>query len=294
MNEDSQSPVRISMAAVRCRGAGCRRREASGQAPRPVAGGARLCEGCTTRLAVEVTRLPALYEACGQVLTGADGPRERTSGGPLPGMPFNAAASEARSAILGVLGSWAALISDERRVTPPLRAPAPLARFVQLHANWLAAHQAAASVSEEIAQLVRRARQITDPDIRRRVTIGPCVEHGCPGTLVAAVRPQQPQVPAEIVCDADPGHCWFGHQWLQLSRRLRAAHPGAGDAADTVHWLSGADIARLWGIAPGSVYRHASEQRWRRRSDAGRTRYHAGDVQRTLRRRTGRAEAEAR
>ncbi|MCF3104177.1 hypothetical protein IPZ58_21665 [Streptomyces roseoverticillatus] len=47
-------------------------------------------------------------------------------------------------------------------------------------------------------------------------------------------------------------------------------------------WISAADIARLWGIAPGSVYRHASQAQWRRQTRTGRTYYHEADVQRTL------------
>ncbi len=53
-----------------------------------------------------------------------------------------------------------------------------------------------------------------------------------------------------------------------------------GSAKDV--WVSAGHIARLWRIPPGSVYRHAGEQRWRRRTRGGRTYYHGGDVRRTL------------
>ncbi|NDZ68021.1 helix-turn-helix domain-containing protein [Streptomyces cyaneofuscatus] len=56
--------------------------------------------------------------------------------------------------------------------------------------------------------------------------------------------------------------------------------------------MTTADISTLWKIAPGSVYRMASEQGWRRRGHQGRTYYHEGDVLRTLdaRRRPGPAD----
>ncbi|MEV6655097.1 hypothetical protein [Streptomyces sp. NPDC051219] len=276
-----------------CEGAGCRRQEAAGRARRCAEAASRLCSGCWDRLALDLRGLPRLYEECGLRLGGSDQPRERTSGGPLPGMPFNTAAAETRSAIQGVLRSWAAVVVAERRVTAPGGTVSALALFLARHAGWLGGHQAAADVSEEVARLVRRARRVIDPDPLRRVPIGTCVEPDCRGGLTATVRSQRPQVPAEIICDADPAHRWLGHEWLQLSRRMaggRRTVPDAGEsAADTedaadaaVRWVGAADIARMWGIAPGSVYRHASEQQWRRRTRAGRTRYHDEDVRRTL------------
>ncbi|MCI3279355.1 hypothetical protein [Streptomyces cylindrosporus] len=266
--------------------------------------GGRLCRACHERLSVELGRLPGLYEACGRRLDGrtSDPARPRTSGGPLPGMPFNAAAAEVRAEVLGVLGSWAGAVVKERRVTAPRRAVLPLAAFLDRHLDWLAGHDAAGEFSGEVARLVRHARRVVDPEVRTQVPIGACVEPDCTGSLTAVVRPQQPRLPAVIRCDRDPGHLWLGHEWLQLGRRLNgtaraassvseatpqgAADPAAGRPAaaeaEPVRWVSAADVARLWGVSTGSVYRHASESRWRRRSRAGRTYYHGGDVVETL------------
>ncbi len=46
--------------------------------------------------------------------------------------------------------------------------------------------------------------------------------------------------------------------------------------------MTARDIALLWGIAPGSVYRRASEDRWRRRARGGRTYYHEQDIHASL------------
>ena len=205
-------------------------------------------------------------------------------------------------------------------MTAPRRAVAQLAEFLIRHVDWLAAHHAAGEVTEEVGGLMRAAGRVIDPVTRRRVPISGCVEPGCSGELTAVVRPQQPQVPAEICCDADTSHRWLGHQWLQLSRRIGAAGRGAAPrspapatrpAADVapagaagpkprtsvslraraerampveepVRWVTAADITRLWAIPSGSVYRHASTAKWRRRSHSGRTYYHGSDVDQTL------------
>ncbi|AVH55980.1 hypothetical protein C4B68_09580 [Streptomyces dengpaensis] len=257
-----------------CGGARCERRAAEGRPRRLAVRGHRLCPGCRDRLVAELRRLPRLYEECGRLLGGSDRARERTSGGPLPGLPFNTAASDARSAITGVLRSWSSVVVDERRTSPPPTSVEALAAFLARHCDWLTTHQAAAELSRETATLVRDAHRVVDPSPLRRVPIGPCVEADCRGVLVALVRPHRSEVPVEIRCDAAHDHRWSADEWLSLSRLL---------ARETrVRWIGAADIARLWDIAPGSVYRHASERRWRRRAEAGRTYYHAEDVQRSL------------
>ncbi|MFE0804691.1 hypothetical protein [Streptomyces sp. NPDC058812] len=317
-----EETIRRNMGTATCVGAGCVRGEAAGRPRRPAVAGSRLCPPCHRHLLLELMRLPGLYEECGLRLGGESGPcREKTSGGPLPGMPFNSRAADARTSILGVLASWASMVVEERGLAGPRRSVAPLAQFLARHGDWLAAHSAAGEVSGEVARLVRKARGVIDPVPSRHVVIGGCVEPGCPGALTAVVRPRRPQVPAEITCDADDSHSWFGHEWLQLSRRvgaarslsagssatgsssagsLSAASPGAGsaeqdratgaetpqpgpaDAGQEVRWVTAADIASLWGIPVGSVYRHASTRKWRRRNRSGRTFYHGVDVYETL------------
>ncbi|MFE1029918.1 hypothetical protein ACFW5I_36210 [Streptomyces sp. NPDC058818] len=293
----SQGTIRTVTVLTACEGTGCRRQEATGGRSRRLAErGTRLCSSCGNRFVAELRRLPALYEECGLLLGGSDQPRERTTGGPLPGMPFNTAAAEARAAVVGVLRSWAAVVVDGRRIRLPQgtahRSSAmvgELADFLARHADWLMAHDAAGDVSEEVARLVRRARRVIDPEPLRRVTIGTCVEPDCRGGLTATVQPSRPQLPAEITCEADQSHRWLGHEWLQLSRRLAqgrrsttATVASTPSEAESVRWVTAGDVAQLWGIATGSVYRHASEQQWRRRSRGGRTYYHDADVRRTL------------
>lgn len=237
--------------------------------------GLHLCRACLDNLAAGLENLPSLYNDCGRLLGGSDQPRDRTSGGPMPGTPFNAAAADVRAEILSILGSWSGMVVHERCVTAPRRTVSALAKFLGKHVNWMAAHVTATEATEEVAELVWSARRVAYPNHVRRVPIGACVEVGCAGELVAFVRPEGPQHPAEISCDTDPCHSWLGHQWIQLSRRMRTA---PSITTPTTRWLSAADISRLWSIPAGSVYRLASEQRWRRRNQARRTYYHEADV----------------
>ncbi|CAL9620351.1 hypothetical protein SUDANB6_05848 [Streptomyces sp. enrichment culture] len=296
----SQTTIRTAMVATVCTGAGCRRRQETGQAARLAESGTALCPSCRERLERELRRLPALFEECARRLDiSADRERDRVSGGSLPGLPLNTAAVEARSAIVSVLASWSAAVVQERGVRAPGRVVEELAGFLLRHVDWLAAHSAAGEFSQEVARLARRAARVVDLAPSRRVAIGGCVEDGCPGRLTAAVRPDGPGVPVEIICDATAGHRWPGHQWLQLSRLLGArTDPGAtGDdsaaevsagglpvaaAVPRTRWVSAAAVARLWNIPSGTVYRHASQQQWRRRTRQGRTYYHDADVHETL------------
>ncbi|WP_461027872.1 helix-turn-helix domain-containing protein, partial [Streptomyces sparsus] len=262
-----------------CAGVVCRRRESTGEGRRRAFGGSRLCPACQGRLSAEIRQLPRLHAACEDLLGGGrTGPAERTSGGHLPGMPFNEAACEARWAILGTLGGWAGLVAEQRGLRPPERAPNTLADFLGRHLAWLAGHGAVHELTAEISQLVRRARRVVDPDPVRRVPVGACAEPGCAGTLAALVRPDAPGGSAEIRCDADPEHRWAGHEWTRLGLRMRQSAAGHRGTPARVGWLSAAEIARLWDVPPGSVYRLASERGWRRRSEGGRTRYHEADV----------------
>ncbi len=282
-----RNEVRPTTVAEPCAGARCTRRAEAGRERLQTVGGSGLCPTCKERLAGDLRQLPELYHACGQLLGGSSGPRglhERTSGGPLPGMPFNTAAAEARTAIISVLGSWAGLVADAREVTPPSRTVEALATFLSRHVDWLTAHSAAGDVSAEVARLVRNASRVATPTTHRRVPVGSCPEPGCEGTLNAPIRIDTPDSPIEIRCSADPAHNWAEREWTRLSRRMRRS-TSATPASATTMWLTAADISRLWGIPPGSVYRLASEQNWRRRRRGGRMYYHDADVQSALHRR---------
>ncbi|MER5809327.1 hypothetical protein ABT143_14225 [Streptomyces sp. NPDC002033] len=281
-----------------CHGEGCRGGNAGGRPRRRTAGGGRLCRPCREHLEAGLAELAHLYEECGRVLGGASpgSLRERTTGGALSGLPFNGAAADVRARIVSVLGSWSGLVAQQRGFAPPPRTVAGLTAFLLRNADWLAAHPAVGEASEEIARLVRAGRRAAFPDPARTIRLGGCPEPGCPGALALPVRAGTraagtsaagaPAGPA-IVCDADPRHRWTSEQWSRLSEAMDSGRtPGAAAPAPaTERWLTAADIAQLWHTPTGTVYRLASEQRWRRQGRAGRTYYHEGDVRACFERR---------
>jgi hypothetical protein len=136
---------------------------------------------------------------------------------------MNPAAAEIRSAIRTVLASWAGLVADERRLEPPARDIAALARFLCRHVAWLTRHPAAGDLVDEIRDLTRVARSIAYPDTSRRVTIGRCPAGGCDGALIAVIRCQDDVRPAEITCTATGSHSWPATRWAKLARQVRNA-----------------------------------------------------------------------
>lgn len=235
-------------------------------------------------LASDLRHLPWLHEECGHRLGGSNTAGDRVSGGPLPGMPFNASAAEVRTNIIGILAAWVAMIRQERRVPPPLRRDVPeLVDFLLRQLDWLGGHPAAGDISKELMQLVSAAWRVIDADPVRTFPLGPCLTNACQGQLTAVLHPDGSRRPTAVRCSSEGDHRWLGSELLQLGHAL-ASRPSAdrGTAAEDTRWLSAADIAALWDVRSGSVYRLASEQRWGRRRVGGRTYYLVDDAQKAL------------
>ncbi|MBT2507459.1 hypothetical protein J7I98_16515 [Streptomyces sp. ISL-98] len=273
-----------------CHGEGCRRGRAEGRARRRASEGTQLCRECRDRLEAGLQQIPRLYDECERVLGGgaADGLRERTTGGSLPGLPFNGAASEVRTRMLATLGSWSGLVAQQRGLPAPGRTVAATTAFLLRNASWLAAHPAAAEATEEIAKLVRDGGRVARPDGSRNVRVGPCAEPDCSGTLSLTLRERARAAEPKIRCDADPAHSWASHRWGELNRSMEAGAAQGAVAPAVERWLTAADISLLQQVPVGTVYRMASEQRWRRRHRAGRTYYSENDVRECFGSRSGR------
>jgi hypothetical protein len=291
------------MTTALCQGDGCRHRTVgAGRAAAPT--GSLLCAGCHGRLAADLSAMPRLYRECERVLAGrpVDSLRERTSGGCMPGLPFNGAAADVRATILSTLGSWSGLVAQERGLTSPARDVPCLAAFLGRHLAWLAGHPAAGEISAEIARLVRTARRVVHPNPTRTIRLGHCPEPACRGGLAAVpVRPHGDGGESAIVCTREPAHRWPRERWSDLSLALAAPAPQgdsvvpAAEPAAPRHerWLAAADVALLWHASMSTVYRLASEEGWRRRTRAGRAYYNETDVRACFERR-GRSRRTAR
>jgi hypothetical protein len=104
----------------------------------------RLCTPCRDELAGHLSGLPALYLSI---------ERDRT-----PGIPLSPAAATTRSAIRGVLATWAHVVVGGRAVPRPVRSVTELADFLLRHVDWLGAHPAAAEAAAEIGDLAALLR----------------------------------------------------------------------------------------------------------------------------------------
>lgn len=215
-----------------CEGNGCRRSALQGGKYALAEPGQHLCRHCQDRLADEIRTLPQLYAACESVLAqGAlTGVRERTTGGPLPGLTLNMKAVEARDAIVAVLSSWSDLVVQERDLAAPGMGIGVLARLLVTHLSWLASHPAAGDLSTEIAQTARAARRASDPEPAKRITIGACVVRGCDGKLSATVHSRHA---AQVQCSANSEHAWDTHEWTRLRREMEG--PGSPGRRTLAH-----------------------------------------------------------
>ncbi|MGW6055058.1 hypothetical protein [Streptomyces sp. NPDC055189] len=252
-------------------------------------------------MAMEIQQLPGLYRECEDVLTGTRSVRLRSkiTGGSLPGIPLNTAAVEVRSEVLTLLATWSCLVAEERRVTPPPYTVDGMTAFLSRHVSWLGAHPAVGEASEEIARAHARARRVARPEVPHRLTVGPCAQRGCEGTLNALLYGRAGERSDTIVCDLDPAHSWPGHEWTRLQQLLESGPAGAeagrtgsetGDAgeeagrtgATTEKWLTASQVSALFTTPTGTVYRLASQHAWRRRRHAGRTYYAVTDIRSSL------------
>ena len=185
-----------------------------------------ICTGCVADLDRQLRRLPDLYRRCEAALTGdaPHAPRERTSGGGLPGLPFNTAAADARSSIVSILASWSGLVADGRPAARPARSVPRLAAFLLHHLDWLASHPSAADACAEIRELVRAAARAAEPG-RRRVQVGSCGQRGCGGRLLAQLPDTgRRELAIEVICTEQPDHRHRLTDW-ELPHPPAAAEP---------------------------------------------------------------------
>ncbi|MEV6526873.1 hypothetical protein AB0M43_33575 [Longispora sp. NPDC051575] len=212
-----------TLAATLCTSPRCRRTpDKSDVDPRPAADGLRTCWVCRDRTAELLAAVPSLYAECETMLARTTGTFEKVGGSTTPGLPLDLGVADVRADILGVLAAWASLVVDERGLVPlGLGTVASLAQFLDGHLDWLAAHPAAGDWCDELADLVRRADRVLDPDTTRRSLVSTCVMDDCPGQLWALLRDVDDTRPSAITCDAEQSHTWQPDRWLDLGTYLK-------------------------------------------------------------------------
>lgn len=182
----------------------------------------RVCRKCVERLRGELLTLLGLYRESDHALTpGPARMRERVSGSRSVGIALDERTVEIRTEAVDVLASWARLVVEEHGAKG-LRGGdvGSLVSFLRDEVEWIAEHPAAVSFDEEVRQLLQRLGALFGPAPVRGLPLGPCVEPGCTGTLVAVVSGAggSAATPGHVSCDA--GHTLPPRQWLAVAGQL--------------------------------------------------------------------------
>lgn len=157
-----------------------------------------VCYGCTAKLISALRSIPELMDDLAVTFTKRSRTAEPTGPQGMPEMdpvkmPYNLGASRRRAELVGILISWALLISQERLVKFPAgfnddgteayteqqtpitcdQTATSLSGWLLQYTGWIRHHDAAPDCITEILDAVRRVRQIIDIS-PVQVYIGPC------------------------------------------------------------------------------------------------------------------------
>ncbi|MBB5912171.1 hypothetical protein BJY24_001038 [Nocardia transvalensis] len=190
------------------------------------AGAGRVCSDCLSRFFEILERLPVLHARCGELLQGERGRRTSPArGGRRQGIVLQDTLVEARTEMLSLATSWAAMVVDEARPPRrPRRDVRTLVAFLLEYRDWLVAHPAIADAVDEFTEVHALAERAIDP-LPERIELGRCDRPGCDHMVYAQMSPGAG--PRMVSCPA--GHTWPPHQWLALHRRAGQA-PRRGEA----------------------------------------------------------------
>jgi hypothetical protein len=234
--------------------------------------GLRLCRLHTTRIATDAIRIAELDHEIELILTASGQAGERTTGSQDHGTQLNERAVEVRREIRATLPSMVKMICDDRGHTYPPNTLLTIAATIAANNVWLSAHTDAGQWSDELNSLQRRAWNAAYPTGARVWTVGPCAAPDCAGTISVVIRDADVGI-SELVCDQPQPHRWPYSQtaWRKLGNEINR------------RYMSPAEVAERWDIPLGTVYWHASRNKWRRTQDGRRPAlYFADDVRATL------------
>lgn len=205
---------------------------------RPVGDQARLCQGCTERLARDLGDIGALAEELTttrlrQSRTGgqATGVLSRSFERPLP---WDERASEAAEVLRSTVVAWVRIVLEERGGRSPADDMAAMGAFLLSQREWLRHHEAADEVADEIRHAVANAYRVVD-SAPGRLYVGPCDPDGAFGDSPCPTDLYAREIAAEVTCPA----CEL--VWDVKGRReylLDAAHDRLVTAADLSRFLT--------------------------------------------------------
>lgn len=216
-------------------------------------GDASVCTGCSRRLEVALSGVPALVADLETVLarlTTYSEQAQRVSGsGELPVM-FDQRASQVSGTLRSVLTSWVRIVWEERYDGPgryltatetlagTIRAvegqPAPTkpyralpvdrvtacAGWLRPEVEWMRRQKWAPEAIGNLLDAITDIRTVLDaPRNRSSFPLGPCPVTDCDGEVCAHI-PRDPNEMAHADCTVDPLHRWDSTQFLRLGKRM--------------------------------------------------------------------------
>ncbi|WP_280407621.1 hypothetical protein, partial [Nocardia brasiliensis] len=121
----------------------------------PPADDVRVCPDCLSRFFETLRQLPVLYARCGELLQGERNRRMAPArGGLRQGIVLKDALVEARTELLALAASWAAMVVDEARPPPRARRDkTPLGELQVQYGELQAAQPAIVEPMDEFAEV---------------------------------------------------------------------------------------------------------------------------------------------
>jgi hypothetical protein len=134
--------------------------------------------------------------------------------GPASKAPAPVSVLSLRRETCEILADWADLVKDGCDLNPVIdkNDAKGLARFLETHSEWVAAHEAGPYAVEQIRSLAGQITAIAAPTGSREFVVAMCVVDGCGGILSAHQSPDQTAI-SEVKCSLNPTHVWPPEQW---------------------------------------------------------------------------------
>lgn len=144
---------------------------------------------------------------------------------------LNLAALDTQREVAELVHFVARVVVDERPARPDgTTTPGLLRWLADMHVPWLAQHELAAAIADDMRQAVGKVGRVLTGCRAKVIRLGiPCAEYGtsdlgeripCTGHLRTVVTPGSQEMP-DLVCSHDPGHRIPPSEWMRESYRRR-------------------------------------------------------------------------
>lgn len=258
--------------------------------PRRAAEGLRVCLGHRDRILRQLRELGPLDRALAERALVNTGPTAGSRSSETR-IPLNEPAARLRRHLRQKLAGTVRLLCEERHLAgPDFAGGRGLLSWLEAQHDVLCSLDWIDDYATELAELTSSAWSIAYPSGTARIQVGRCplkvacdvathLEQQCPGTVTATVRRGDDLLPKALACDTCETET-PPHAWLTLGKQIRRSL--LGDEAELDDglplYLTAIQLAELWSVAVGTIWRWAHEDDWAR-VEGRPTLYLAADAQ---------------